>query len=44
VGSFHFNLIAEYLLSGGKTLNPDLCHSRNDCPAIAAPPARRTGL
>ena len=44
VGSFHFNLIADYLRSLGTRLNPDLCHSRDDCENIPAAPPRRTGL
>lgn len=43
LGYFMFNMISEYLISGGKTLNPDLCHSRNDCPGQKPAPEARSG-
>lgn len=42
VGNFHYNMMAAYLKSKGKVLNPDLCHSRWDCTDILPVPEART--
>ena len=44
VGNFHFNLIADYLLSGGTRLEADQCHSDWNCNAIGEIPQKRTDL
>ena len=41
VGNFHFNLIADYLESGGMTLDDKACHETFDCPDIPEPPIKR---
>ncbi len=41
VGSFMFGMMGEWIESGGMTLNPDLCHSRRDCPGVPPPPGPR---
>jgi len=40
-GMYLLNVIATYLASGGKTIDLDLCNSRDDCPGRPAPPKNR---
>ena len=41
VGAFLINVASDYLVSDGKVLDVDLCHSRGDCPQYLPAPAAR---
>ncbi|GMV44098.1 MAG: hypothetical protein AMXMBFR64_58140 [Myxococcales bacterium] len=41
IGSFMMNMIGRFFASEGKTLDADLCQSRDDCGDVKAPPAAR---
>lgn len=41
IGYFMFNMLAEYGATGGKSIDFDLCHSRNDCDSTPEVPEER---
>ena len=41
IGNYLFNMLGQYMVSGGTKADFDACHWRNDCDYVQPPPAKR---